>query len=291
MKLSVVIPCYNAAATVAETLDAFATEQWSEPWEVVVADNGCTDDSMAVVERYKGRVPGLRIVDASAHPGQPSALNIGIQAASGESVAFCDADDVIGPGWVAAMGEALRTHDFVACRIDMQKLNPPPWSNNLHGDHQRNGLQKLWYPPYLPHAGSGTLGIKKWAHELVGGFDESMPYVFDTDYCVRVQLKGTSLHFVPDATMHVRLRGSMRAMFRQSRLWAEYNVKLYSRHRPPGHRELWRWRQYGRRWWHLTLSIPLRGTALQRARWVWQIAWQIGLLKGSLKHGVPPVPV
>jgi glycosyltransferase involved in cell wall biosynthesis len=289
MKLSVVIPCYNAAGTVAETLDAFVSEQWTEPWEVVVADNGCTDQSVNIVTQYIGRVPGLRVIDASARRGQPAALNIGVEAASGASVVFCDADDVIGPGWVAAMGEALRTHEFVASRVETRTLNPSAWSSALYDHPQRNGLQKLWYPPYLPHAGSGTLGIRKQAHQLVCGFDERMPYVFDTDYCVRVQLRGVELHFVDDATMHIRFRGSLAAMCRQSRLWAEYNVMLYSRHRPPEHRELWRWKEYGRRWRNLILSVPVRGTATERAAWLWGVAWQIGLLKGSLKHRVPPV--
>jgi glycosyltransferase involved in cell wall biosynthesis len=289
MKLSVVIPCYNMAATVAETLDAFASERWSEPWEVIVADNGCTDDSMAVVGRYTCRLPALRIVDASARRGAACALNIGIQAARGESVGFCDADDVIGPGWVATMGKALQDHDFVACSIETQKLNLGSWASGLHPNVQQSGLQKLWYPPYLPHAGAGTLGVRKRVHQLLGGFDESMPYVFETDYCVRAQLSGVNLHFVPDATVHVRYRKSMQAMFRQSRLWAEYNVMLYSRHRPPGHRELWRWKEYGRRWRSLIMSIPMRATPTERARWLWGVAWQIGLLKGSLKHGVPPI--
>ena len=289
MKLSVIIPCYNAAGTVAETLDAFAAERWSEPWEVVVADNGCTDHSMDVVTGYKTRLPDLRIVDASLRRGAPVAMNIGVEAALGESVAFSDADDVIGPGWVAAMGEALRTHEFVACRIETQILNPSSWANTLHNHPQQHGLQKLWYPPYLPHAGAGTLGIRKRVHQLVDGFDETMSYVFETDYCVRVQRSGVSLHFVPDATVHIRARGSMRAMFRQSRLWAEYNVMVNSRYRPPGHRELWRWREYGKRWKDLIFAVPRLRTDSERARWLWGVAWQVGLLKGSIKHRVPPV--
>lgn len=289
MKLSVVIPCYNAAPTIAETLEALGAEQWDEPWEILVADNGCTDGSIPIVREYLGRLPRLRIVDASARRGRPAALNIGIQAARGDAVAFCDADDVVAPGWVAAMGRALESHQFVACSIDTGKLNTESWARGLHGDLQQTGVQTLSYPPYLPHAGAGTLGIRKSVHDLVGGFDESMPYVFDTDYCVRVQLKGISLHFVPDATLHVRLRGSMREMFRQSASWAEYNVMLYARHRPLGQRELWRWREYGRRWRRLLFSLPVCSMDLDRARWIWGVGWQLGLLKGSLKHGVPPV--
>ena len=125
VKLSVIIPCYNGAKTIAVQLEALAFQQWSEPWEVIIADNGSTDDSIAIVERYRHRLPHLRIVDASARKGQPYALNVGAQAASGEALVFCDADDEVGPGWLAAMGEALSKYDFVACRFETKKLNSP----------------------------------------------------------------------------------------------------------------------------------------------------------------------
>jgi len=93
MKLSVIIPCFNAEATLAVQLDALAGQVWSEPWEVLVVDNRSTDGSMRVERQYFGRLPNFRIVDAAAEQGQPYALNTGVAMAAGESVAFCDADD------------------------------------------------------------------------------------------------------------------------------------------------------------------------------------------------------
>ena len=81
MKLSVIIPCYNAAETIAEQLEALTRQQWDKPWEIIVANNRSTDGSMAIVERYMERLPNLRIVDASERQGQPFALNTGILAA------------------------------------------------------------------------------------------------------------------------------------------------------------------------------------------------------------------
>jgi glycosyltransferase involved in cell wall biosynthesis len=54
MKLSVIIPCLNGAATIATQLAALARQQWDQPWEIVVADNGSTDESAGIVERYMG---------------------------------------------------------------------------------------------------------------------------------------------------------------------------------------------------------------------------------------------
>ena len=68
MKLSVVIPCYNEAKTIAAQLEALSQQQWSEPWEVIVTDNGSTDDTVKIVEEYYSQLPNLRLIDASDQP-------------------------------------------------------------------------------------------------------------------------------------------------------------------------------------------------------------------------------
>lgn len=61
MKLSVIIPCYNAEGTIGEQMDAMASQSRNEPWEIVVADNRCTDNTIAIVQRYQNKVPNLRM--------------------------------------------------------------------------------------------------------------------------------------------------------------------------------------------------------------------------------------
>ncbi len=282
MKLSVIIPCLNAAATIGNQLEALAQQQWHEPWEVLVADNGSSDESAAIVNRYKERMPNLHIVDAADRRGQPHALNVGAAAASGEALTFCDADDEVAPGWVAAMGEALSRFDFVACRIEVAKLNPP-WMRRR--SQQEQGTQKYSYPPYLPHAGGGTLGVKRRLHEAIGGFDESLPYLHDTDYCWRIQLAGTELHFVPDAVIHIRRRHTLSDIFRQARNWAEYNVLMYKRYRPFGMPQL-HLKQGLLAWRHLVLALPRVRSKSDFSRWVWELGWRIGRLQGSVKYRV-----
>jgi glycosyltransferase involved in cell wall biosynthesis len=290
IKVSVIIPCLNAAGTLARQLDALAQQQWDQPWEIILADNGSTDESLAIAERYKERLPQLRVVDASARRGQPYALNAGAQAARGEALAFCDADDEVGPGWLRAMGEALSEHDFVACRMDFKKLNPP-WLEEITQDHeqQRDGFLKAWFPPYLPHAGGGSLGVKKFLHDAVGGFDESLPYNHDTDYCFKIQLKGTELRFVRDAVMHVRCRDTLSGLFHQARHWAEYTALLYKYYESYERARRRPWIAFIIQWKRLLLSIPQVHYRAGRAMWVWNLGWQLGRLTGALKHHVPPV--
>lgn len=284
MKLSIVIPCYNAARTLALQLEALSNQRWSEPWEIVLVDNRSTDNSRQIAEDYRDKLPNLRIVDASKRSGAAFATNVGIKAASGECLALCDADDEVGDGWVAAMGEALARHDFVACRIDTSRLNPP-W---LRGHEQEYGLQTIWYPPWLPHAGGGTMGFTRSMFNAVGGFDDHMRHLQDTEFCFRAQMQGYTIHFVLDAVVHVRRRSSLMEHYRQSRNYAEYNVILAKRY--------WRRGVSSRRFyarfigdWLCLLRRPMHlRTRVGRYSWVWRYGQQIGRLKGLLGcYGVP----
>ncbi|MBE9479401.1 MAG: glycosyltransferase family 2 protein, partial [Chloroflexi bacterium] len=233
MKLSVIIPCFNAEDTIAVQLEALVRQRWGDPWEVIVSDNGSTDGTLAIVEQYTERLPHFRIVDSSDRKGAAHARNVGALAATGKALAFCDADDEVAPGWLSAIGDALSEHDFVASRMDEKKLNRP-LILKARGGIQQDGLQKYTYPPYLPHSGGCGLGVKKTLHERVGGFDETMRQLEDTDYCWRIQLSGTPLYYVQDALVHIRFPETLSGVYRQACVWAEYNVLIYNKYRPLG---------------------------------------------------------
>lgn len=286
MKVSVIVPCFNAGKTVAMQLESLAKQNWTEPWEVIVSDNGSTDDTLLVVESYRNRIPHLRITDSSQRRGCAHARNIGASIARGESVVFCDADDEIAPGWVAAMGNALSLHEFVACRIDIDKLNPP-WSIKHFRHPQTRGIMEYDYPPFLPHAGGGTIGIRKWLFDSLGGFDASLKYLEDTDLCWRVQLSGVSLTFVPEAVLHCRHRKTLRGIFRQSFIWGEYNVLMYKTYLPYGMAKLSR--MTGIMHLFTLLKEPFTGKLRDKgdlAWWLWRFGWSTGRLRGSIKYHV-----
>jgi GT2 family glycosyltransferase len=284
VKLSVVIPCYNGMATLADTLDALAVQEWSEPWEVLIVDNGRNEGLPRMVERYAGKLPGLRIVDATARLGRNHACNAGVRAASGESVAFTDADDTVGPGWVRAMGEALAAHECVACRVDLRKYNPE-WLVSSRSGFQEKGIQTYHYPPYLPHAGGGTLGIRRSLFLELGGFGESWNCLEDTDFCWRLQLAGHSIQFVPDAVLHVRFRPTLKGIFRQARMYGRYNVLLYKEYRSRGMPQL-SLRAGLQRWLTVVKSTRNIFSKSGLAAWLWRLGWSYGRLQGSIQYKV-----
>jgi glycosyltransferase involved in cell wall biosynthesis len=290
--LSVIVPCYNAATTLGEQLEALAAQEWDGSWEVIVADNGSRDGSQQVAERYCGRLPGLRIINASARKGGAYARNQAARMAQGRSLVFVDADDVVAPGWLAAIGAALATRPFVASRFDFERLNRDSWVGQIGGGHQAHGLQRISYPPHLPHAGGCGIGVWRALHERVGGFDEGLPRLMDTDYCFRIQLQcAVELAFVPEATVYIRSRASLGGMFRQIRERAIYNTMLAERYRPKGQpRKILRaWYSFGRRWLRLWLRLGRVRSREQLAGWLQVLGWLVGLLQGSIKYRVPPL--
>jgi glycosyltransferase involved in cell wall biosynthesis len=284
VELSIIIPCFNEEYTVGHLLESLTIQRWNKPWEVIVSDNGSTDGTLSVLERYITKLPNLRIVDSSDRKGAAHARNVGALAAIGKALAFCDADDEVAPGWLSAIGDALSEHDFVASRMDEKKLNRP-LILKARGGIQQDGLQKYTYPPYLPHSGGCGLGVKKILHERVGGFDETMRQLEDTDYCWRIQLSGTPLYYMPDALVHIRFPETLSGVYRQAYVWAEYNVLLYKKYRPLGMPKL-TVKTGVKAWVNLLRNCSQLCHQEIRYRWMWQFCWRLGRLIGCLKYRV-----
>jgi cellulose synthase/poly-beta-1,6-N-acetylglucosamine synthase-like glycosyltransferase len=284
LSISVIIPCRDDSGTLGEQLEAVARQSWPGPWEVIVADNGSTDGSRDLAEAFRSRLGRLRVIDASARRGPAHARNRGAEEAAGEALLFTDADDRVGDGWLAAMGAALRGHPFVAARYDAEALNPPAVVRS-RTNPQRESLIPYDYPPFLPHAGGSSLGVRRKVHEAVGGFDESLPALEDTDYCWRIQLRGTELVFVPEAVVHIRYRERPGGLFHQSCRFGTYNVLMYRRYRPRGMPRL-PWHAGIARWVKLLLTTPKLLVPRTRAAWLGQLGWRLGRLRGCLRYRV-----
>ena len=98
IKLSVVIPCHNAASVICGQLESLVGQQWRHPWEIVLVDNCSTDQLTHIVRDYTRQFPYIRMVPASARKSQAYALNVGIANARSDAIAICDADMATAPG-------------------------------------------------------------------------------------------------------------------------------------------------------------------------------------------------
>ena len=228
-QLSVIIPCFNGADTIAVQLEALALQQWSGSWEVIVCNNNSTDNSVAVAQKYKDRLPNLRIVDAFAKQGVAYVRNVGIAAAHSNAFVICDADDEVAPGWLAAMGEALSKYDFVSGSLEFTKLNEP-WRVQKHEDKQTKLPGSHQETPFFAWGNGCNFGFTRKVVDTVGKFDESLIFGEDIEFSWRVQQAGFKLYFIPDATIHYRLRHGLIANYIQSRNWAKAAVAVSNRY-------------------------------------------------------------
>jgi glycosyltransferase involved in cell wall biosynthesis len=282
-ELSVVIPFKDAASNFADQLEALAGQRFEGEWEVVLVDNGSRDDSRAIGESFAGRL-NLRIVDASDRPGAAYATTVGVRHSSGRKLIFVDADDVIAPGYIAAMAAALDRHDFVTSAFDHVALNPE-WLQGAHGPVWRDPEDPLLAQSrVLPFAG-GSIGISRAVFEAVGGFPEDFPRMYDIAFSWEVQFAGTSLHHVPEALYHVRYRRTLGRLFRQGFAGGSTAPLLYRHYRNAGmpRRSVG---ELARSWFRMARRATRARSRADVAPLALELGRQLGRLRGSVRYRV-----
>lgn len=120
--LSFVIPVYNVGTYLEECLDSILC-QTTDACELVLVDDGATDSSGALCDRYAERFANIRVIHKE-NGGLSSARNTGLAAAEGTYVTFVDSDDRLFPNSVAALLDWIRTEDADLCFLRASKLFP-----------------------------------------------------------------------------------------------------------------------------------------------------------------------
>jgi GT2 family glycosyltransferase len=287
VELSIILPSHNGAGTIGTQLEAFARQQWSGEWELVVVDNRSTDCTRAIIESYRDRLPSLRVISADEKNGISYALNCGVAASRGTSIVVCNDDDEVATGWLAAMGDALRREELVAGSLEHERLNEA-WMLDVRGRPQADRLPEWGFLPYFPFAFGATIGVRRSLHDAIGGFDEDIaPAAEDMDYCWRLQLAGAEIRFVPEAVTHYRMRGDLRGLWKQAYNYGVGNVLVYKKHRdlglaPAPHP----WRRGLRAWLGLGKRLLLAWSKPRFALFFWHLGLRMGMLRASVEHRV-----
>lgn len=184
--ISVVVPAYEAAATIAEAVTS-ALEQDPPPLEVIVSDDGSQDGIEAALAGFGDRIQLLR----RPHRGVAAARNAGWRAASGDFVLYADADDVVLPGKIAALQRLGRERpDLDLLGTDMYferdgqaagrfgEVNPFPLAN------QRATILERCFVVQP--------AFRRSRLQEVGGFDEDLHSAVDWDCILRLVLSGSA---------------------------------------------------------------------------------------------------
>src|SRR5215207_3618778 len=180
--VTVVIPCYNQAHFLEEAIESVLAQ--SHPnFEIIVIDDGSTDDTSEVAERY----PGVRLFRQD-NQGLAAARNAGLWRSKGEYLVFLDADDRLLP-WALEVGlKHLNAHPecaFVSgyyrpIAVDGSPLSLPQQQHRTEKDHY---LELLREGPSWPPV---TVMFRRSVFESVGGFDASLRAAEDYDMYLRI---------------------------------------------------------------------------------------------------------
>lgn len=191
MLFSVVIPTYNRAELLRIALDSVFTQTFTD-YEVIVVDDGSTDDTQEMVKSYAERLQVFR--QENAGPG--AARNLGVAHARGEYIAFLDSDDLWFP-WALALFAALihrhpspavlsgRVVEFVA-ETELSTVRDEPVRANVFGDYFAASATGYYI-------GSNRAVIRREEFLNVGGFATSRINAEDHDFALRL---GTARGFV-----------------------------------------------------------------------------------------------
>jgi glycosyltransferase involved in cell wall biosynthesis len=238
--VSIVIATRNRSALLGQTLDVLAGQRWPvDRLEVIVADNGSSDDTRAVVERAARRDGGAAVrYLLVAQPGKSHAVNAALQLTQGELVAFTDDDVQPDPDWIAALVRAVEETDadFVAGRIQpMWEIDPPRWmSPQLYGvlAIPDNGVARLPIsangPANVMPIGA-NMAVRASVIARIGGLrtdlgklDGSLRTGEDHEFFLRLLHAGCSGVYEPTAVVHhfVPRERLQRAYFRR---WLHQN--------------------------------------------------------------------
>ncbi len=202
--ISVVIPAYQAAQFIGDALDSVIA-QTLPALEIIVVDDGSTDELDAALEPYLPKIRLLRQTNA----GEAAAKNTGVSAARGDLIAILDADDIFLPRRLEALVE------LATARPDLDLITTDAFMV-VDGTVLRrcfDGTFRFAQPPdqrrailtdnFLPF-----VAVRRTAFLAVGGFDESLRKVPDWDCWIRMILAGARAGLVEEPLAEYRLRAS-----------------------------------------------------------------------------------
>lgn len=224
LSVSVIIPAYNHARYIAETLDSVLAQTYPIH-EIIVVDDGSTDETPQVLAAYGDHLRVLR----KTNEGAAAARNSGLEIATGDLIAFVDADDIWLPHKLesqvrcfeqgAAAGSPLGLVHCGMEEVDAGGESICQRTDGLAGAVAEEML--LWRRVVILGGGSGVVMPRKVIQE-VGGFDASLSVSCDWDLYLRIALRypvgfvaGPLLKYrLHGANMHKNIRAMERDMLR-----------------------------------------------------------------------------
>lgn len=228
--VSVIIPVRNGAHEISDQLEALCA-QTDPNFELIVSDNGSTDNLKEVLSRYEGRL-NLRHVDASAQRGVAYARNAGARASASDYVMVCDADDMVSPQWVEVYRRYLdenprAVYSGALVSVDPDDKSPSHFTprQDLKGDIE---------PLEAVSMCGGNFAIAREVWWENSGFREDFVLggAEDVDFALRAVQNGIEIFKVSDAEILYAHRPTVWTSFQRGRGYGRGNLQLWREYGP-----------------------------------------------------------
>jgi cellulose synthase/poly-beta-1,6-N-acetylglucosamine synthase-like glycosyltransferase len=207
-RISVIVPAYNASSTVAGCLRALAEQETDQTYEVIMVDDGSTDDTARLVGAFAPKVRLLR----QQHAGAAAARNLGAASARGDLLLFTDADCEPTPHWVQTLANALRDADGAkgTYRTHQRSL-VARWVQAEYESKYRRMAQRAT----IDFIDTYSAGYRRAVFNSVGGFNEALEVDEDQELSFRLAEAHARLVFTPEAVVYHRHVSSPQAYARR----------------------------------------------------------------------------
>ena len=196
-KISVIIPAYNAGKYIKEAITSVLEQTYRGDYEIIVVNNGSTDDTLSVVEELAGEHPCIRLFSKPFGCASTS-RNLALQKASGDLIFFHDADDVLEPEALSLLYEKLCETGADCVTALARDFRSP--------ELVAAGVMPAAAPgPAYKGALTGCALFRRAAADAVGGFDESLSSGETVDWMLRFQDKGFPTESIDAVTKNRRI--------------------------------------------------------------------------------------
>lgn len=195
--VSVVVPVYNAADHLRETLSSIYNQTYKSI-EIIAVDDGSSDDSIDIARSFDGRV----ILVQQPNSGPAAARNRGVAEAKGEWIAFLDADDLWVPEKLEKQLHAMsnREWSYTDSRF-MGGVNDGKQDSDLNEKPSGNVIEKLICGNFIS---TSSVLLRRNIFNEVGGFDENLRSIEDWDLWIRIASR-YPISYVPDPLLKYRV--------------------------------------------------------------------------------------
>jgi GT2 family glycosyltransferase len=223
-RVSVIVCSYNGAETLEDCIRSLTTLDYPN-YEVIVVDDGSTDNTRAILERY----PRVRAIH-QANQGLSAARNAGFQAATGSIIAYTDSDCFADPNWLTQLVYQFQNTDAAA----VGGPNLPPEDGRLAACVAASPGQPthvLESDQVAEHIPGCNMAFRREALEAINGFDSLYRKAGDdVDVCWRLQQAGYWITFAPGAFVWHHRRQNVGAYLRQQIGYGEAEALLRFKH-------------------------------------------------------------